>query len=107
MSGTGINPKTGGVSVEEAIGVEPWGYEHYDYSDYPDFEVTQVPNSRVMGAPEQFAFPMSMRVREGDTALKERLEKVIVQHQSELTSILRASGVTLYEPAQGIPQGNR
>lgn len=37
VSGTGIDPESGGVTVEEAIGVGPWGYEHYDYSDYPDF----------------------------------------------------------------------
>jgi mxaJ protein len=69
--------------------------------NYPDFEVTQVPNSRTMGAPEQFAFPMSMGVREGDNALKQRLDDVIAKHQSDLSSILRASGVMLYEPAQG------
>lgn len=37
VSGTGINPITGGISVEKVIGQPPWGYEHYDYSLYPDF----------------------------------------------------------------------
>ena len=38
MSGTGIDPVTGGVSVEEIIGVGRWQYEHYDWSIYPDFK---------------------------------------------------------------------
>jgi mxaJ protein len=69
--------------------------------NYPDLEVTQVPNSRALGGPEQFSFPMSMGVREKDTALQQRLDDVIQKHQSELSSILRASGVLLYESAQG------
>jgi mxaJ protein len=60
---------------------------------YPDFEVIAVPNTRVLGAPEQYSFPMSMGVREGNDALKKRLDDVIEKHQAELTSILRESGV--------------
>lgn len=60
---------------------------------YPDFEVVTIPNSRAFGAPEQYSFPMSMGVREGNDALKKRLDEVIEQHQAELTSILKESGV--------------
>ena len=37
ISGTGVDEVTGGVSVEDIIGVDRWGYEHYDWSIYPDF----------------------------------------------------------------------
>ena len=60
---------------------------------YPDLEVIVVPNTRALGAPEQYSFPMSMGVREGNDALKKRLDEVIEKHQSELTSILAESGV--------------
>ena len=60
---------------------------------YPDFEVVTVPNTRALGAPEQYSFPMSMGVREGNDTLKKRLDEVIEQHQAELTSILAESGV--------------
>jgi len=60
---------------------------------YPDFEVVTVPNTRALGAPEQYSFPMSMAVREGNDALRKRLDEVIEQHQAELTSILTESGV--------------
>jgi mxaJ protein len=60
---------------------------------YPDLEVAVVPNTRALGAPEQYSFPMSMGVREGNDALKKRLDDVIEKHQAELTSILKESGV--------------
>lgn len=60
---------------------------------YPDFEVVTVPNTRALGAPEQYSFPMSMGVREGNDALKKRLDEAIEKHQTELTSILTESGV--------------
>jgi mxaJ protein len=60
---------------------------------YPDLEVVVVPNTRALGAPEQYSFPMSMGVREGNDALKKRLDEVIEQHQAELTSILTENGV--------------
>ena len=60
---------------------------------YPDFDVVAVPNSRALGPPEQFAFPMSMGVRPGDDALKQKLDIVIQKNQTELTSILTESGV--------------
>ena len=65
--------------------------------DYPELEVVQVPNSRAFGAPEQYSFPMSMAVREGNQALQTRLDDVIAKHGAELSSILAASGVMLYQ----------
>jgi len=58
--------------------------------------VLAVPNERALGAPEQYAFPMSMGVRQGDEALRKRLDDVIARHQPELTSILTQHGVKLY-----------
>jgi len=65
---------------------------------YPDLELVGVPNSRTLGAPEQYVFPMSMGVRHGDEALKQRLDQVILDRQSELTAILTQDGVKLYTP---------
>jgi mxaJ protein len=67
---------------------------------YPDLEVAMVPNTRTLGAPEQYSFPMSMAVREGNDALQKRLDDVIAQHQAELTSVLSESGVMLYAPRE-------
>ena len=64
----------------------------------PAFEVMVVPNERALGTPEQFSFPMSMGVRIGDDALKQRLDDVIGKHQSDLTSILTQNGVKLFSP---------
>lgn len=58
-----------------------------------DLEVVAIPNGRTLGAPEQYSFPMSMGVREGNQALKQKLDEVIEKHQAELTSILAESGV--------------
>jgi mxaJ protein len=66
--------------------------------DYPDLELVVVPNERALGAPEQYSFPMSMAVREGDEELKKQLDGVIAQHQAELTAILNGNGVRLYTP---------
>jgi mxaJ protein len=60
---------------------------------YPEMEVVVVPNTRALGAPEQYSFPMSMGVREGNDALKKRLDDVIEKHQAELTSILTENGL--------------
>jgi mxaJ protein len=67
---------------------------------YPELEIVAVPNTRALGAPEQYAFPMSMGVREGNDALKKRLDEVIEKHQGELTSILAENGVI--SNAQGL-----
>jgi mxaJ protein len=65
---------------------------------HPDLEVLPVPNARTLGAPEQYSFPMSMGVRQGDESLKQRLDNVIARRQQELTSILTQHGVKLYTP---------
>ncbi len=67
-------------------------------SEYPDLEVVAVPNSRSLGSPEQYTFPMSMGVREGDDALKKQLDDAIAQHKAELKAVLDESGVSLYVP---------
>lgn len=83
------------VTWEPAIG--------FFLRDYPDMEVVAVPNARTFGPPEQYSFPMSMGVREGDESLKQRLDDIIQKHQADLTSILTQYGVKLYAPAQGLP----
>ncbi len=40
ISGTGINPKTGGITVEQTIRSNSWNYENYDYSIYPEFDAS-------------------------------------------------------------------
>jgi mxaJ protein len=67
---------------------------------YPNLEVVIVPNGRTLGAPEQYSFPMSMAVREGNEELRKRLDDVIDKHQAELTSVLAESGVLLYASKQ-------
>ena len=69
--------------------------------DYPALAVVPVPNERAIGPPEQFAFPMSMGVRDGDQALKKRLDDVIATHQSELAAILTASAVLTIPSGRG------
>ena len=64
--------------------------------DYPDFVTLTIPNQRTLGAPEQYSFPMSMGVREGDVAMKQKLDSLIDKSQAELSSILTASGVLLF-----------
>jgi len=58
-----------------------------------DMIVVPVPNQRSLGAPEQYTFPMSMGVREGDLAMKKKLDDLIEKHQAELTSILAQYGI--------------
>ncbi|HVR25617.1 MAG TPA: transporter substrate-binding domain-containing protein [Candidatus Polarisedimenticolia bacterium] len=86
--------ETGKVDVlitwEPAIG----GFLH----DFPDLAVVPVPNERALGPPEQYSFPMSMGVRDGDEALKNQLDEIIVNHQAELAAILKDNGVRLYTP---------
>jgi len=67
---------------------------------YPGLEVVAVPNERALGPPERFAFPMAMGVREGNEALRKRLDDVIEKQQAELTSILTEHGVILFAPRQ-------
>jgi len=67
---------------------------------YPELEVVPVPNSRALGPPEQYSFPMSMGVREGNDALKKRLDDVIEKHQAELNSILTENGAIMNVPGR-------
>jgi mxaJ protein len=67
-------------------------------SQYPDLEVVAVPNERATGSPEQYSFPMAMAVRKGDKTLKNKLDRVIKSHKSELKAILKKHGVKLYVP---------
>ena len=71
--------------------------------DYPDLKVVMVPNARDMGPPEQYTFPMSMGVREGDNALMQKLNAAIKAHQPELTQILEQHGVHYPGSASGSP----
>lgn len=66
--------------------------------DYPDLETALVPNGRTPGSYELFTFPMSMGVRQGDVALKKRLDAVIAQDLQKLQSILREEGIKLETP---------
>jgi mxaJ protein len=67
---------------------------------YPELEAAPLPNSRALGAPEQYTFPMSMGVREGNEALKKRLDDVIEKHQAELNAILTENGVIMSVPGR-------
>jgi mxaJ protein len=64
--------------------------------EYPSLEVVPVPNSRALGSPEQYTFPMSMAVRTNDQALKQRLDNVVQKHGMELEAILSRNGVRLF-----------
>jgi mxaJ protein len=66
--------------------------------NYPNFEVVPIPNTRTLGGPEQYSFPMSMAVRMGDQAMKDKLDSVIAKHGAELESVLSRSGVKLFGP---------
>jgi mxaJ protein len=67
----------------------------------PDLDVIPVPNERALGVPEQYAYPMSMGVRQDNAALKKRLDEVIEKHQDELTVILADNGVLSFTPKHG------
>ncbi|MBV8581137.1 MAG: quinoprotein dehydrogenase-associated putative ABC transporter substrate-binding protein [Candidatus Eremiobacteraeota bacterium] len=62
-----------------------------------DLRVVAVPNSRSMGAPEQYAFPMAMGARHGDTKTRDALDGAIARNKGELTRILETYGVKLYQ----------
>ncbi len=79
-----------GVTWEPAIG--------YFLKSRPKLTVVAVPNSRSQGSPEQYAFPMAMGVRAGDTKTRDRLNAVIDAHRSQLTAILTRNGVRLFKP---------
>ena len=68
--------------------------------NYPNLEVVPVPNSRALGAPEQYSFPMSMGVRMDDQAMKTRLDGVVEKHRTELEAVLARAGVRLFIPQE-------
>lgn len=80
-----------GVTWEPAVG--------YFLRSRPELAVVAVPNSRSQGSPEQYAFPMAMGVRVGDTKTQARLNAVIDAHKEELTKILARNGVRLVKPS--------
>ena len=68
--------------------------------NYPNLDVVPIPNTRALGAPEQYSFPMSMAVRTNDPAMKNKLDGVIEKHQAELDSTLSRAGVRLFTPQE-------
>lgn len=66
----------------------------------PDLHVVAVPNSRTMGSPEQYAFPMAMAARTGDTRTRDQLDSAIGKDKAAFTRILQQYGVHLYEPTE-------
>jgi mxaJ protein len=68
--------------------------------NYPGLDVVPIPNSRALGAPEQYSFPISMAVRTGDLAMKEKLDEAIQKHQAELESVLTRAGVRLFSSTE-------
>lgn len=80
-----------GVTWEPAIG--------YFLKSRPELTVVAVPNSRSQGSPEQYAFPMAMGVRAGDTKTRDRLNAVIDAHKAEIARILARNGVRLVKPS--------
>jgi mxaJ protein len=78
-----------GITWEPAIG--------YYLEKRPDVAVVTVPNSRALGSPEQYAFPMAMGVKKGNTALAAELNSVIAHDKSALTGILAQYNVKLYK----------
>jgi mxaJ protein len=79
-----------GITWEPAIG--------YYLRQRPEVAVVSVPNTRTLGSPEQYAFPMAMGVRKGNTALAAQLNAVIARGKPRLTAILTRYGVRLYKP---------
>ncbi|MBV9648034.1 MAG: transporter substrate-binding domain-containing protein [Candidatus Eremiobacteraeota bacterium] len=77
------------ITWEPAIG--------YYLRSHPEFAVVAVPNSRSQGAPEQYAFPMAMATRSGDTRLRDRLSSVLQGHKGQFEAILEQYGVRLYK----------
>ena len=81
------------IAWEPAIG--------YFLDRYPDLKIVPVPNTRTLGSPEQYSFPMSMGVRESDKQLEQQLNQVIASHKDEFKAILTRCGVKHFAPALG------
>ncbi|MCK1739622.1 substrate-binding domain-containing protein [Bradyrhizobium sp. 139] len=58
-------------------------------------------------APQQFRFAISMGVRKGDRALRDRLNAFIDAHRSEITSLLRNYGVPLVDMPVTVSGGHK
>lgn len=82
------------VTWEPAVG--------YYLRSRSDLKVVEVPNSRAMGAPEQYAFPMAMAARHGDTRTRDALDAAIGKNKAEFTRILESYGVRLYQPSSDV-----
>ncbi|MGH7729535.1 MAG: quinoprotein dehydrogenase-associated putative ABC transporter substrate-binding protein [Candidatus Binataceae bacterium] len=70
--------------------------------DYPNLDIVSIPNSRALGSPEQYSFPMSMGVRNNDASLHNKLNYVIARDKTALTEILTRNGVKLYTPSVAV-----
>lgn len=81
-----------GITWEPAIG--------YYLRDHPDLTIVTIPNSRSMGAPEQYSFPMAMGLRSDEKVLRDQLNRVIAQHHSELEAVLREYGVKFFNAGE-------
>ena len=68
--------------------------------NYPNLEVVPIPNTRTLGGPEQYSFPMSMAVRTSDHSMKDRLDSAIEKHGGEIASVLKKNGVMLFTPRE-------
>jgi quinoprotein dehydrogenase-associated probable ABC transporter substrate-binding protein len=75
----------------------------YFLREYPDLQVTRVPNEEQgPGLPAlRFTFAMAMGVRQHDTALKKALDEVIEKDKPQLDAILANYGIKLYSSLEG------
>jgi mxaJ protein len=83
------------ITWEPAIG--------YFLRDYKDLAVVAVPNSRALGTPEQYAFPMAMATRKNDARRRDVIDAAIAKSKDQLLAVLRAYGVRLYTPSANVP----
>lgn len=77
-----------GITWQPSIG--------YYLRRHPDLTVVTVPNSRTMGSPEQYSFPMAMGVRPDEGALRDQLNRVIARQKPQLDAILSEYGVRFF-----------
>jgi mxaJ protein len=78
------------VTWEPAIG--------YFLRSHNDLRVVAVPNSRSTGTPEQYAFPMAMGARLGDTRMRSMIDAALAKNKPQIMRILEQYGVRLYHP---------
>jgi mxaJ protein len=70
----------------------------YFVGQHPDLTAVVIPNARSQGSPEQYTFPMAMATRSGNDALVTQLNRVLVQQQPKIDSILNAYHITYFKP---------